>query len=324
MKAIPSLFLFVLAFVCWGQNQQPKPQNASTAVARAFDTHNIVMFGEAHGCKQEYEWLRELVNTAEFADRVDDIVVELGNSLFQKSVDRYIAGENVPMEDVQPAWRDAIGTINAPSPVHESLFRAVREANLKRAGKHQMRIVLGGPPGDWSTIKSREELVPLLNGRDSWYTREVIQEVLAKQRRAFLIMGSLHFQRVQGPSPIEQQLLSARASTYLILFDTRVYDDPERRFRDWPVPAIVDLRGNWVGGIAALRETAPGVSPRLSDLADALLYVANARGALTVLSMPRAELDGTPYGIELDRRMMILRGQHLQIPEKPERPLGPR
>lgn len=156
MKSIACLFLFALAFLCRGQNQQPKPRNASTAVVRAFDTHNIVMFGEVHGCRQEYEWLRELVGTAEFSGRVDDIVVELGNSLYQKSVDRYIAGENVPLEEAQLAWRNAIGMINAPSPVHESFFRAVREANLKRPGKHQMRVVLGGPPGDWSTIKSRE------------------------------------------------------------------------------------------------------------------------------------------------------------------------
>jgi hypothetical protein len=83
---------------------------------RAFDTHEIVMFGEAHGCKQEYEWLKDLVGTPEFADRVDDIVVEGGNSLYQQSVDRYIAGEDVPFEQVQQAWRNAIGELGAPSP----------------------------------------------------------------------------------------------------------------------------------------------------------------------------------------------------------------
>jgi hypothetical protein len=41
--------------------------------------------------------LRELVAAPEFADRVDDIVMEVGNSLYQQSVDRYIAGENIPL-----------------------------------------------------------------------------------------------------------------------------------------------------------------------------------------------------------------------------------
>ena len=89
----------------------PKPQDATAAVLRAFETHNIVIIGEIHGNKQEYEWLRSLVGTSEFAERVDDIVMEFGNALYQKSVDRYIAGENVPIEQVQKAWRNTVGAI---------------------------------------------------------------------------------------------------------------------------------------------------------------------------------------------------------------------
>ena len=63
-----------------------------------FQTHDIVMFGEVHDSKQEYEWLCKLVKTPGFSDHVDDIVVEFGNALYQKTVDRYVAGENVPFE----------------------------------------------------------------------------------------------------------------------------------------------------------------------------------------------------------------------------------
>lgn len=89
------LFLLGLASLCSAQDPQPKPLNATAAVLRAFDSHDIVMFGEAHGCKQEYEWLDELVGTPEFADRMDDIVVEFGNSLYQELVDGYVAGDDV-------------------------------------------------------------------------------------------------------------------------------------------------------------------------------------------------------------------------------------
>jgi hypothetical protein len=87
MKPVLCFFILGLAFRGSGKNQQPRPLNATAAVLRAIDTHEIVMFGEAHGCKQEYEWLRDLVGTPEFGDRVDDIVVEVGNSLYQQSVD---------------------------------------------------------------------------------------------------------------------------------------------------------------------------------------------------------------------------------------------
>ena len=102
----------------------PKPQDATAAVLRAFESHNIVIIGEIHGNKQEYEWLGTLVATPEFADRVDDIVVEFGNSLYQKSVDRYIVGEDVPIEQVQKAWRNTVGAVGAPSPVSGWLYEA--------------------------------------------------------------------------------------------------------------------------------------------------------------------------------------------------------
>jgi len=328
MKPALCYSLLGVASFCGAQSQPPQPRHATAAVLRAFDDHNIVMFGEAHGCKQEYEWLRELVATPEFADRVDDIVVEFGNSLYQDSVDRYIAGESLPLAQVQQAWLNVIGAIDAPSPVYESFYKAVREANLKRRGKRQMRILLGGPPADWDTIRNREALIPFLENRDTWYARQVKEEVLAKKRRALLIMGAGHFQRITPRGPglhyIEQQLRAAGAGTWLIVFDTKIYDDPQKRFAAWPLPAIVDLRGNWVGDIPASEEDFPGGSPKLGDTADALLIVARAREGLTVLSVPRAELEGTAYATELDRRMMILHGRRLTLQEKAEEPLEPR
>ena len=115
-----------------GAQVDPKLENANAAVVGAFETHDIVMFGETHGNKQEYAWLRSLVATPEFADRVDDIVMEIGNSLYQKSVDRYVSGEDVPLEQVQKAWRNTVGWVGPPSPVAASLYQDVREANMRR------------------------------------------------------------------------------------------------------------------------------------------------------------------------------------------------
>jgi hypothetical protein len=117
--------LLVLRSICAAQ-RDPKPENATAAVLHAFERHDIVILGEIHGNKQEYDRLRSLVATSEFADRVDDIVMEFGNSLYQKSVDRYTAGEDVPMEQVQKAWRNTVGAIGPPSPVYASLYQAVK------------------------------------------------------------------------------------------------------------------------------------------------------------------------------------------------------
>ena len=326
--------LLALTSICSAQGN-PKLENATAAAPRAAETHDIVMFGEIHGNKQEYEWLRSLVLTPEFADHVDDIVMEFGNSLYQKSVDRYVSGEDVPFEQVQKAWLNTVGAIGPPSPVYASLYLAVRETNLKRRGKHQIRILCGDPYIDWEKVKDREDIAPYLSNRDQWYTEVVKDEVLAKHHRALLIMGSGHFLRAgvhfpggQRTFSIEQQMREAGARTYLIVSGTNViggYDDLDHRFDRWPAPVIVSLADNWVGELPALPVTlggaegphrlmrsasganAPPPPPppvKLKDSADALLYL-GPRDSLVGIGMSRAELAGTPYGKEIERRLTI-------------------
>jgi hypothetical protein len=311
---LPASFAFAQSQVA-----QPLPQDATRAIVEAFKTHDVVMFGEWHANKQEYEWLCSLVGAPEFDDRVDDIVVEFGNSLYQKSVDRYIAGEDVPIEQVRKAWRNVIGSVGPPSPVYEQFYKAVRDANIRRHGKHQLRILLGDPYGDWEKIKDAEGLGPYLTHRDEWYAQVVKDEVLARHHRALLIMGSGHFIRRNGPGLVERNLRADGAIPYLVVFGTNVvggYDDLDHRFDAWPAPAIVSLAGNWVGDLPAMPVINGGTTPatplKLADAADALLYI-GPRDSLTELRMPRSELDGTPYGNELNRRLMIFPGHPINF-----------
>jgi uncharacterized iron-regulated protein len=327
------VFLFAITFLVQksaiAAQVDPKPQDATAAVLRAFETHNIVIIGETHGNKQEYDWLRSLVGTPEFADRVDDIVMEFGNSLYQKSVDRYIAGGDVPIEQVQKAWRNTVGAVGAPSPVSGWLYEAVRETNMKRHDKHQMRVLCGDPYIDWDKVQTREDIEPYLSHRDEWFTQVVKDEALVRHHRALLVMGWGHFLRGLGPTYIEPHLRKAGAKTYLIVFGTNVvggYDDLDHRFDAWPARVIVPFSNNWVGELPAFAVVSGGEeqphgmifrrgskSPvpdplrapvKLKTAADALLYL-GPRDSLIGVSMTRAELDGTPYGKEVQRRLKI-------------------
>ena len=325
------LFVFFLCDTITGAQQNPQPEDATKAIVHAFKTYDIVMLGEFHGNKQLYEWLRQLVATPAFADRVDDIVMEFGNSLYQKSVDEYVSGKDVPFEKVERAWRNTVGGIGPPSPVLEWLYRAVRETNMKRPGKHQMRVLCGDPYIDWNKVETMKDVNPYLAHRDDWYAQVAKDEVLARHHRALLIMGSMHFLRNQQIGPmratIEPELRKAGAKTYLILAGTNTpggYDDVEHRFDSWKTPVIAPATG-WLGelpvnplisgGVDALRINLKDDSGKeikkpsfeelkLKDAADALLYL-GPRDSLTVLEMTRAELEGTPYGKEIQRRLEI-------------------
>lgn len=197
---------------------QVKPQDATQAMIQAISSHQIVMFGETHGNKQEYEWLCRLVKTPAFADRVDDIVVEFGNSLYQKTVDHYIAGEDIPQAQVEKAWRNMIGAVGPISPAYGWFYQAVRESNLERHDGHKIRLLLGDPYGDWSQIHNAADLGPYLGHRDQWYADVVKEEVLAHHHHALLIMGAGHFVRRNGPGVVEQAIRTAGVRPYLVVF----------------------------------------------------------------------------------------------------------
>ena len=79
---------------------------AIPAILAAFDKYEIVAMPEAHGLKDLDDFILTLVRTPAFAEKVNDIEVECGNSLYQPVLDRYIAGDDVPFKDVQKIWRN--------------------------------------------------------------------------------------------------------------------------------------------------------------------------------------------------------------------------
>ena len=314
----PFLVALVMMSIGCGAQGEPTLEAATPAVLRAFQSHDLVMLGETHGSKQEYEWLRSLVATPEFTDRVDDIVMEFGNSLYQESVDRYVRGDDVPLEEVQGAWLDTVASIGPPSPVYASLYQAVRETNMERRATHQIRVLCGDPNIDWKQAKGGRDVLPYLRSRDQSYVQVVKSEVIAKHHRALLIMGAGHFLRHFDMMPgrkdfdIEQQLRAAGANPYLIVSGTNttgISNELKVRFDSWPTPVIVSLADNWVSELPAIPVVTDGRGPslptlKLKDAADALLYL-GPRNSLVTVQIPPAELEGTPYGKELGRRARI-------------------
>ena len=303
-----------IAALCNAQSE-PKAVPATSAILDAFRSHDLVMLGEMHGNKQEYDWLRDLVADSNFDDTVDDIVMEFGNSLYQRAVDRYETGEDVPTQEVQGAWRDTVASVGPPSPVYSSLYDAVREANLKHKGKHQIRVLCGDPAINWQEIKDGEQLRPYVKSREQSYAEVVEKEVIAKHHHALLIMGTFHFLRhfpARMQFDIEQQLRDSGAKTYLIVMGTGTTGNAaevDHRFDSWPVPSIVALPSNWVGELPAMPVVTAGhgprlASPKLEEAADALLYLGPPTSLSTVPMSP-SELVGTSYGAELERRQKL-------------------
>jgi hypothetical protein len=86
------------------QTQQTKPaipEPATAAILAAFDNYEVVALPAAHGMKDLDDFIPSLIRNPSFSEKVNDIVLECGNSLYQPVLDRYIAGEDVAFTEVR-------------------------------------------------------------------------------------------------------------------------------------------------------------------------------------------------------------------------------
>jgi hypothetical protein len=176
-------------------NTEVEAATQSTAaiaeLAKQFDKHPLIMLGEQHRNVQQHVFLRKLIRDPAFICRANDIVIEFGNARLQNVADAYVAGEAVTEAQLQSMWRETEVMFAWNSPVYREFYETVRDINEKRVCPHPIRLLLGDPPVDWLQIESADDFKKL-EDRDVFFAGVVEREVLAKNRRALLISGSLH------------------------------------------------------------------------------------------------------------------------------------
>jgi len=140
MRLCSSIVVLCLASSALAQSAGSTPQptsheTVSQSLLAVFGTHPLVALGERHDSKQDRELEMNLLRHPGFADKVQNIVLECGNSMYQGTLDRYVDGEDIPPEQIQQVWR-----YTTQSPVGgtdfsacESIIREVRSINRKRA-----------------------------------------------------------------------------------------------------------------------------------------------------------------------------------------------
>ena len=84
--------------------------------------------------------------------------VECGNSLYQPILDRYIAGDDVPLSEVRQLWRNTTQPMCGTSGFYEELFPLVRRINQKVPPEKKLRMLAGDPPIDWSKVTGQDLL----------------------------------------------------------------------------------------------------------------------------------------------------------------------
>jgi hypothetical protein len=302
------------------QDAQPKPATPIDPIAAIVDvflSHSIVALSEgAHGNDQGRAFRLSLIRDPRFAGRVNDIVLEGPNARYQDVMDRYIHGDDVPVESLRRVWDDSTQVqagVIWTGEVPES-YRAVRQLNASLPRDRQLRILLGDPPIDWDQVRTREDHGKWLALRDTFPAELIEREVLAKHRRALVVFGNMHFQRKQLLANYESAGEGLLATVVSALEQsgskTKVFSiwtatdadlsDIQSDVSAWRVPSLAVVRGTLLGA-ADFNQYVPSITNRVAvrdgqlapisrdqwrslkmeDQFDAVLYL-GSRSAITV------------------------------------------
>jgi hypothetical protein len=181
------------------------PIDPFQAMLDAMDRYPLVGLGEHHKLQEFHDFLAALLLDLRFPGRVDDVVVEFGNALYQEVADRYLLGlEPVANAELAPIWRNTIGgRVYWDAPVYERFFRTLRAVNWRLPPERRVRALLGDPAVDFGQIRGAadRDKVPTEASREPFYAGVVEREVLAKGRRALLLAGAASTRPTTRASP---------------------------------------------------------------------------------------------------------------------------
>lgn len=294
---------------------EPRPQPAVAAMIDTLKGYRLVAIGEAHRSQQLHDFIVTLLRDPRFLPSGGDIVVEFGNARNQGVMDRYTSGEPVASPDLVHVWRDAVNILVWDAPVYARLFATVRSVNQRRPSGSRLRVVLADPPIEWKSIHDRTEWEQIAATRDRHAADVINREVLATGHRGLLIFGSGHVQnerafdaygkpkRIRSPN-LAELLQDAHPGATLFVVADWMTAELDRRLAQWPHPALVRLKGTWLGDTHL---GPPSSTPRFEDVADAFLYLGPTASLTTSVPSPEIYRD-TVYLRELIRRDAIQGG----------------
>jgi hypothetical protein len=310
------------------------PIDAHAAILSAFETHNIVAITDPHGNTAAQAFLLSLLREPRFTAVVDDVVLETASARYQDVLDRFVRGEDVDRDSLRPVWEEHT-VPNSLGAEAEETIRAVRLINssIGSGASRKLRVIAGDPPIDWDNVTSRDDHRHWIELRDSYPADLIRHQVLDRGRRALVIYGQGHLQRMQIASNYDmstwqaQSLVSwlaqdhaARIFNIWSLIDATVETPAE--LSSWRVPSLALLKNTSLGQMdfghyAGLMGAGPRFAVRdgqlvalpreawktmrMEDQFDALLYL-GPPASMTTASVPRALCQDTAFVVRrLDR-----------------------
>jgi len=278
--------------------------NAVSGIVASFQEHPVVAIGECHWLREAGDFYVRLVRDPGFQGSVQDVVIEFASRNTQPLLDRYIAGEDMPLEDIRRIWRDTTKVASWESPIYAQWLAAIREVNRGLPPSRRLRVLAGDTAIDWRHIQTHAQWADLGDNNVS-IANVILGQVLHRKRHALVVLGTNHVVRDEGGNTTARVEAEYPGSTYVALMlcpgTVALAAQELLRSTNPPTPALMRLGGAFYAKPKNHNESS------LDKKADALLYLGPPQ-SLTMQFPPPASLE-PEYMKEVDRRSMIEWGE---------------
>ena len=239
----------------WPKGTEPIPKPAFAVILAAFDKYDVVGMPAAHGMKDLDDFILSLLRNPAFPQKINDIVVECGNSRYQAILDRYIAGDSASFSEVRKVWRNTTQSMCGTSAFYEQLFPLVRAINQQLPRTNRLRVLAADSPVDW------DQLTPanIANAPEEFFDRDssiasiMEKEVLSKHHKALMLFGTMHLMHAPYGGAVTKYEKHYPNSTFvvseLMFFGTGRKDLPHNPFAAWSAPSIALAKDTWLGAL---------------------------------------------------------------------------
>lgn len=224
--------------------------NAEDYIIQTFQNCNIIGLGEGgHHLENSHHFFQKMFDNKKIQEIINIVIVEFANTDYQDILDRYILGEEVPINELRKVWRESTQSVGrfGEATIYFELLEKIRTVNLSLSENNKIRVLGGDPPIDWKAVNSLEDYNKSNSQRDIYPAELAIEYGINRSMKVLVIYAEYHITKIIDKTasghPSITTYVNDRypgAMKVIAVLDPQEFQ-LEEQTKNWPLYSIIDL-----------------------------------------------------------------------------------
>lgn len=224
--------------------------NAEDYIIQTFRECNIIGLGEGgHHLENSHQFFQKMFDNKEIQEMINIVIIEFANTNYQDILDRYIFGEEVPLNELRKVWRESTQCIGrfGEAHIYFELLKKIRTVNLLLPEKNKIRVLGGDPPVNWKTIRSLEDYNKSNSQRDIYPAKLAIEYGINRSMKILVLYAEYHITKISDKSVSGRPTIAAYvndrypgAMKVIAVLNPQEFQ-LEEQAKHWPLYSVIDF-----------------------------------------------------------------------------------